>query len=156
MSTTTLRAHLLRATHAWLSENGHTPYVQVLVDRFVQVPPEYVRDGSIVLNISWDSTNKLQLGDQWIEFQARFNGQVRHIMFPVDHVVSLFSKETQEGYQAMTGDEFIAIRDGQYQLPQEKEREESDKEQRPTPTSTTGESVAQTPNARKPTFTRVK
>ena len=54
------------------------------------------------------------------------------------------------------GDEFIAIRDGQYQLPQEKEREEGDKEQHPTPTSTTGESVAQTPNVRKPTFTRVK
>jgi len=110
-----LRAHLLRATHAWLTEQGHTPYLQVLVDRFVQVPPEHVRDGLIVLNISYDSTNKLMLGDAWIEFQARFNGQVRPIMLPVDHVVSLFSKETQEGYQAMTGEEFTLIREGRYQ-----------------------------------------
>lgn len=150
MTTPSLRAHLLRATHEWLSENGHTPYVQVLVDRFVQVPAEYVRDGVIVLNISWNSTNKLQLGEQWIEFQARFNGQVREIMFPVDHVVSLFSKETQEGYQAMTGEEFKRIHDGQYQLPQEVE---GAIEQAP---STLSESVAQEPSARKPSFTRVK
>lgn len=150
MTTPSLRAHLLRAAHEWLSENGHTPYVQVLVDRFVQVPPEYVRDGSIVLNISWDSTNKLQLGEQWIAFQARFNGQVREIMFPVDHVVSLFSKETQEGYQAMTGDEFIAIRDGQYQLPQESENEAQEAASPPPP------SAAQEAPVRKPSFTRVK
>ena len=119
MTTPSLRAHLLRATHEWLSEHGHTPYVQVLVDRFVQVPPEHVRDGVIVLNMSYDSTNKLLIGEDWIEFQARFNGQVRNILFPTDHVVSLFSKETQEGYQAMSGQEFAAIREGHYQLPEE-------------------------------------
>ena len=150
MTTPPLRAHLLRATHQWLSENGHTPYVQVLVDQFVQVPTEYVQDGSIVLNISYDSTNKLQLGDAWVEFQARFNGQVRSILFPVDHVVSLFSKETQEGYQAMTGDEFIAIRAGQYQRPQEDGGGEQEQVSPPP------EPAVQEPSARKPSFTRVK
>jgi stringent starvation protein B len=154
MTTAPLRAHLLRATHAWLSENGHTPYVQVLVDRFVQVPVEYVQGGSIVLNISWDSTNKLQLGDQWIEFQARFNGQVRTIMFPVDHVVSLFSKESQEGYQAMTGDELIAIRDGQYQLPEDKDADvKADASAR---LDAPAEAPAPETPPRKPSFTRVK
>ena len=154
MTTPSLRAHLLRATHEWLTENGHTPYVQVLVDRFVQVPAEYVRDNSIVLNVSYDSTNKLQIGDQWVEFQARFNGQVRSIMFPVDHVVGLFSKETQEGYQPMTGDEFQAILAGQYQLPEALLDADSG-------AAETGEkpavpSAAAEPERKAPAFTRVK
>ena len=119
MTTPHLRAHLLRATHEWLTEQGHTPYVQVLVDSYAQVPAEYVRDGSIVLNMSYDSTNKLLIGDDWIEFQARFNGQVRNILFPTNHVVSLFSKETQEGYQGMSSEEYLAIREGRYRLPDE-------------------------------------
>ncbi len=153
MTTPSLRAHLLRATHEWLTENGHTPYVQVLVDRFVQVPPEFVRDGSIVLNISYDSTNKLILGDQWIEFQARFGGQVREIMFPADHVISLFSKETQEGYQAMTGEEFAAIREGQYQLPDATEDNEGAVE---PPVAQAEDGASPAAAAKKPSFTRVK
>ncbi len=154
MTTPSLRAHLLRATHEWLTDNGHTPYVQVLVDRFVQVPVEYVRDNSIVLNVSYDSTNKLQIGEQWVEFQARFNGQVRSIMFPVDHVVGLFSKETQEGYQPMTGEEFQTILAGQYQLPealldaQPAEPAQADEAAAPSP--------AAEPERKTPAFTRVK
>ena len=113
----TLRAHLLRATHAWCTEHGHTPYLQVLVDQYVQVPPEHVRDGIIVLNVSYDSTNKLHFGDEWITFQARFNGAAREIMVPVDHVINLFSRQTQEGYQAMSAEEFAAIQEGRYQAP---------------------------------------
>lgn len=154
MNTPSLRAHLLRATHEWLTENGHTPYVQVLVDRFVQVPAEYVRDNSIVLNVSYDSTNKLQIGDQWVEFQARFNGQVRSIMFPVDHVVGLFSKETQEGYQPMTGDEFQAILTGQYQLPEA--LPDADSGAADTGEKSVAPSPAAEPERKAPAFTRVK
>lgn len=113
-----LRAHLLRATHAWCTEHGHTPYLQVLVDQYVRVPLEHVRDGIIVLNVSYDSTNKLHLGDEWITFQARFNGAAREIMVPVDHVINLFSRQTQEGYQAMSAEEFAAIQEGRYKAPE--------------------------------------
>ena len=113
-----LRAHLLRAAHAWCTDYGHTPYLQVLVDEHVQVPLEHVQDGVIVLNISFDSTNKLHIGDEWITFQARFNGAAREIMVPIDHVINLFSRQTQESYQAMTAEEFLAIQEGRYKAPE--------------------------------------
>ncbi len=153
-----LRAHLLQATHAWLTEGGHTPYIQVLVDSHVQVPPEYVQDGTIILNASYDSTNRLHIDAHYIRFQARFAGQVQDIVVPLDHIVSLFSKETQEGYQAMTAEEFIAIREGHYQPPVELTQSTAPAAdaaadpaqpapEPPTPTR---------PASKKPTFTRVK
>ena len=159
MTTPSLRAHLLRATHEWLTEHGHTPYVQVLVDRFVQVPVEHVRDGSIVLNMSYDSTNKLLIGDDWIEFQARFNGQVRNLLFPTDHVISLFSKETQEGYQGMTSEEFQAIRAGNYQLPAQAESVDAATSPEAASSKESGDvaSISAIPkDSKKPVFTRVK
>ena len=117
-TTPPLRAHLLRAAHAWCTDYGHTPYLQVLVDEHVQVPLEHVHDGVIVLNISFDSTNKLHIGDEWITFQARFNGAAREIMVPIDHVINLFSRQTQESFQAMTAEEFLAIQEGRYKAPE--------------------------------------
>ena len=116
-SNPSLRAHLLRAAHAWCTDYGHTPYLQVLVDEHVQVPLEHVQGGVIVLNVSFDSTNKLHIGDEWISFQARFNGAAREIMVPIDHVINLFSRQTQESYQAMSAEEFLAIQEGRYKAP---------------------------------------
>ena len=116
-TTPPLRAHLLRAAHAWCTDYGHTPYLQVLVDEHVQVPLEHVQGGVIVLNVSFDSTNKLHIGDEWITFQARFNGAAREIMVPIDHVINLFSRQTQESYQAMTAEEFLTIQEGRYKAP---------------------------------------
>ena len=117
-TTPPLRTHLLRAAHAWCTDYGHTPYLQVLVDEYVQVPLEHVHDGVIVLNISFDSTNKLHIGDEWITFQARFSGAAREIMVPIDHVINLFSRQTQESFQAMTAEEFLAIQEGRYKAPE--------------------------------------
>ena len=47
-------------------------FVAVLVDDSVQVPREYVKNGEIVLNISYDATSSLKLGNEFIEFKARF------------------------------------------------------------------------------------
>ncbi|NDF45174.1 MAG: ClpXP protease specificity-enhancing factor, partial [Betaproteobacteria bacterium] len=50
------RPYLLRALYEWCTDNGYTPYVAVLVDDTVQVPQEYVKNGEIVLNVSYDAT----------------------------------------------------------------------------------------------------
>ena len=66
--------YLIRALYDWCTDNGLTPYVAVLVDDSVQVPREYVKNGEIVLNISFDATSSLKLGNEFIEFKARFAG----------------------------------------------------------------------------------
>jgi stringent starvation protein B len=73
------RPYLIRALHEWCTENGFTPYMAVAVDDTVQVPREFVKNGEIVLNTSLDATSHLRLGNDFIEFKARFSGVARDI-----------------------------------------------------------------------------
>jgi hypothetical protein len=67
LESTSTRPYLIRALYEWCTDNGFTPYVAVLVDDTVQVPREYVKNGEIVLNISYDATSSLKLGNEFIE-----------------------------------------------------------------------------------------
>ncbi len=91
------RPYLLRALHEWCSDNGFTPYVAVLVDETVQVPMEYVKNGEIVLNVSYDATSSLTLGNEFIEFKARFAGIAREIIVPVSRVLAIYARENGQG-----------------------------------------------------------
>jgi stringent starvation protein B len=97
VQTTSTRPYLIRALHEWCGDNGLTPYVTVLADNTVQVPKEFVKDGEITLNISFDATTGLQLGNDFLEFKARFGGVARDIFVPIDHVVAIFAKENGQG-----------------------------------------------------------
>ena len=94
---TTTRPYLIRALHEWCTDNGFTPYVAVRVDNSVQVPREYVNDGEIVLNVGFDATSSLQLGNDYIEFKARFGGKSRDILVPVGRVVAIYARENGQG-----------------------------------------------------------
>jgi stringent starvation protein B len=94
---TSTRPYLIRALYEWCTDNGFTPYVAVRVDDSVQVPREYVKDGEIVLNISYDATSALQLGNDFIEFKARFGGKPRDIMVPVGRVIAIYARENGQG-----------------------------------------------------------
>ncbi len=94
---TSTRPYLIRALHEWCSDNGFTPYLAVHVDGTVKVPMEYVKNNEIVLNVGLEATSALKLGNEWIEFRARFGGQSRDIMVPVDHVVAIYARENGQG-----------------------------------------------------------
>ncbi|MFG6463163.1 ClpXP protease specificity-enhancing factor [Roseateles sp. DXS20W] len=94
---TSTRPYLIRALHDWCTDNGFTPYVAVHVDRSVQVPMEYVSNNEIVLNIGFDATSGLDLGNEFIQFKARFGGVAREIIVPVDHVVAIYARENGQG-----------------------------------------------------------
>ena len=94
---TSTRPYLIRALHDWCTDNGFTPYVAVYVDRSVQVPQEYVKNNEIVLNVSFEATSQLVLGNEFVEFKARFGGRVRDIVVPVDHVVAIYARENGQG-----------------------------------------------------------
>jgi stringent starvation protein B len=94
---TSTRPYLIRALHDWCTDNGFTPYVAVFVDRLVQVPMEYVKNNEIVLNVGFEATSGLKLGNDYIEFKARFGGVSREIVVPVDHVVAIYARENGQG-----------------------------------------------------------
>ena len=81
--TPSTRPYLIRALHEWCSDNGFTPYLAVQVDASVQVPMEYVKNSEIVLNVGFEATSGLKLGNEFIEFKARFGGVARDIVVPV-------------------------------------------------------------------------
>ena len=97
LDSTSTRPYLIRALYEWCTDNGFTPYVAVLVDDTVQVPREYVKDGEIVLNISFDATSSLNLGNEYIEFKARFAGTAREIQVPVSRVIAIYARENGQG-----------------------------------------------------------
>ena len=94
---TSTRPYLIRALHEWCSDNGFTPYLAVYVGAGVQVPMEYVKDHEIVLNVGFDATSGLKLGNEFVEFKARFGGVSREILVPVDHVVAIYARENGQG-----------------------------------------------------------
>ena len=100
------RPYLIRALHDWCTDNGFTPYLAVHVDRAVQVPMEYVKNNEIVLNVGFEATSGLKLGNDFIEFRARFGGMARDILVPVDHVVAIYARENGQGmaFPVPTGD----------------------------------------------------
>jgi len=91
------RPYLIRALYEWCTDNGFTPYISVAVDDSVQVPREHVKDGEIVLNVSFDATSSLKLGNEFIEFKARFAGTSRDIMVPLSQVMAIFARENGQG-----------------------------------------------------------
>ncbi|MDO8720026.1 MAG: ClpXP protease specificity-enhancing factor [Polaromonas sp.] len=97
LDATSTRPYLIRALHEWCTDNGFTPYIAVLVDETVQVPREYVKNNEIVLNIGFDATSSLKLGNEFIEFKARFAGSGREIMVPITHVIAIYARENGQG-----------------------------------------------------------
>jgi stringent starvation protein B len=83
--------------YEWCTDHSFTPYVAVKVDGSVQVPREFVQGGEIVLNISFDATSSLQLGNEFIEFKARFGGKPRDIMVPIHRVMAIYARENGQG-----------------------------------------------------------
>ena len=94
---TSTRPYLIRALYEWCTDNGFTPYVAVSVDNTVQVPREYVKNNEIVLNIGFDATSSLTLGNEFIEFKARFGGSAREILVPISHIVAIYARENGQG-----------------------------------------------------------
>lgn len=91
------KPYLLRAIYEWCGDSGLTPYLSVKVNDSTRVPKEYVKDGEIVLNISQTASRNLKLGNDLIQFTARFNGVSTEISIPIDSVLAIFSKETGRG-----------------------------------------------------------
>jgi len=97
MSDTSTKPYLLRALYEWCTDNGFTPHIAVRVDQRTRVPTQFVRDGEIVLNISFDATNGLQMKNDWIEFNARFGGTAHKIEVPVSNVLAIYARENGQG-----------------------------------------------------------
>jgi stringent starvation protein B len=97
MAEISTKPFLLRALFEWCVHNGYTPHIAVKVDSKTQVPAEYVKGGEIILNISPNAVHKLHMGNETVEFSARFGGVPRQISLPVANIYAVYARETGHG-----------------------------------------------------------
>ena len=93
MAERSTKPYLIRAIHEWCADSGLTPYLSVRVDENTRVPVEFVQNGEIVLNLSYDATHKLTIGNDLVQFSARFGGASRECSIPMSAVVGIFARE---------------------------------------------------------------
>jgi stringent starvation protein B len=95
---TSRRPYLVRAMHEWITDNGQTPHLVVDATLAgVEVPRAYVKDGRIILNVGWQATQALRLGNDFIEFSARFGGTPHQVRVPLVAVTGIYARETGQG-----------------------------------------------------------
>ena len=95
---TSNRPYLIRALHEWITDNGLTPHLLVNAELAeVEVPLQYVHEGRIVLNVSATAIHGLRLGNDWIEFSARFGGSPCWIRIPPLAIIAIYARENGQG-----------------------------------------------------------
>ncbi len=97
MAERSTKPYLIRAVHEWACDSGLTPYLSVKVDENTRVPQEHVKDGEIMLNVGYDATRNLTIGNDLIQFSARFGGVSRECSVPVVAVQGVFARENGQG-----------------------------------------------------------
>jgi stringent starvation protein B len=92
------RPYLLRAIHEWISDSLCTPHLVVDAHAAgVEVPRQYVKDGKIVLNVSWNATANLRLANDEVSFSGRFGGVSMSVRVPIVAVLAIYARETGQG-----------------------------------------------------------
>jgi len=91
------KPYFMRAIYEWCTDNGFTPYMAVKVNHAARVPMEFVRNGEIVLNISFGATSGLKMDNDAVAFKARFGGVSREIYVPVENVLAVYASENGQG-----------------------------------------------------------
>ncbi len=95
---TSSRPYLLRAIYEWLIDNQLTPYIMVdAVIPNVEVPERFVEDGKIILNIEPQAVGRLRMGNDAVEFDARFSGIAHHIFIPISAIKAIYAFENGRG-----------------------------------------------------------
>ena len=97
MSELSTKPYLIRAIYEWCADSSFTPYLNVKIDQHTRVPLEYAKNGEIVLSMSQQATRNLTIGNELIQFSARFNGVSREITVPIYAVQSVFARENGRG-----------------------------------------------------------
>lgn len=90
--------YLIRAIYEWILDNQLTPYLLVDAENdYAMIPREYVENGKIILNISPTAVNDLNLSNDYIMFNARFNGKAMEVSIPTVAVLAIYARENGQG-----------------------------------------------------------
>lgn len=95
---TSVKPYFIKALHEWISDNGLTPLVVVDATYPGVVVPESVIDGGkVVLNVSYDATQNLQMDDELLSLNARFTGVSHALIVPMESISAIYARENGKG-----------------------------------------------------------
>ncbi len=93
-----LKPYLIRAVYDWIVDNNFTPHILVSSEHNEgYLPQGFIEDGKIVLNLRPLAVEALSLGDETIEFNAKFGGKPEHIIASVNAIAAIYAKENGKG-----------------------------------------------------------
>ena len=125
------KPYMIRAMYQWCIDQGFTPFVVAHVDQHTRVPPGYAKDEQIVLNLGLDATHQMLLENDYISFQARFNGVAQSIVIPVGNVLAIYARENGHGMQFALETDVIEADDENLVADQEVDPEQNTPEEPP-------------------------
>ncbi|MCH8537057.1 MAG: ClpXP protease specificity-enhancing factor [Alkalimonas sp.] len=92
------RPYLLRAFYEWIVDNDCTPYLVVDAEYpDTKVPPQFVQNGQIVLNMAPSAVAQMQMGNDVLSCSARFGGHPFALYIPIKAVLAIYAKENGAG-----------------------------------------------------------
>ena len=95
---TSLKPYLIRSIYEWIIDNDLTPHLLVDAENSNAIlPRQFIEDGKIILNIRPQAIQGLVLGNNEIQFNARFSGKPMSIVAPVAAVMAIYAKENGKG-----------------------------------------------------------
>lgn len=97
-SITSMKPYLIRAIYEWCADNGYTSYISVLKNGCTGVPADLFVNNRVTLNIGAQSVNNLLIGNETIQFIARFSGVEKKIEIDIEAVAAIFAQESGQGF----------------------------------------------------------
>ncbi len=91
------KPYITRAIHEWCMDNNLTPHLLVAVNAQTRVPAAFVKNGEIVLNLSYSATKDLHIDNEAVVFSARFSGNSQNLYVPMNAVKGIFARENGQG-----------------------------------------------------------
>lgn len=92
------RPYLIRALYEWIVDNDCTPHLLVNAEYpGVKVPPGFVSDGQIVLNVSPSAVRELAINNDAVSFEGRFGGVAHSLFVPSPAVLAIYARENGQG-----------------------------------------------------------
>lgn len=94
-----LKPYLIRAVYEWCVDQDLTPYLLVNAKASEVIVPRHSvqEDGRIVLNLRPQAVHNLMMGDERIEFNARFGGSPMQVRIPLPAVLAIYARENGQG-----------------------------------------------------------
>lgn len=103
---TSSKPYLIRAIYEWIVDNSLTPYITVDTNTpHISIPKECAQEDQLTLDISNNAASNLLIGNEAIEFKARFGGISHSIYIPLEAVMIIFAQENDRG-MAFAPEEF--------------------------------------------------